>query len=414
MIQPPLGLFAAYGIELEYMIVDAESLQVRPIADLLLQQAAGSIVSDVEFGDISWSNELALHVIELKTTQPAADLGPLAERFQDHVGRVNALLSPLGAQLMPGAMHPTMDPARELRLWPHDCSAVYETFNRIFDCRGHGWANLQSVHLNLPFADDDQFGRLHAAIRLLLPLLPALAASSPLIAGRLSGLLDTRLEVYRGNSARVPSVSGQVIPEPVFTRDDYDRQIFQTIYRDIAPLDPAGILQHEWLNARGAIARWDRNAIEIRVLDIQECPAADLAIAQAIRDVLVRLVAEQPSTAAQQQNVPQTELTTLLAATIRDADDAVVDQRQLLAALGVRDAAPLSARELWTRLLEPLPLLSDSDRASRQAIDLILAEGVLARRIVQRLSTEPDVGQVSQLAGELCECLAQGRMLRAR
>src|SRR5690606_30349750 len=126
---------------------------------------------------------------------------------------------------------------------------------RIFDCRGHGWANLQSVHLNLPFANDDQFGRLHAAIRLLLPLLPALAASSPLIESRRSGLLDTRLDVYRSNAARIPSVSGQVIPEPVYTRSDYDREILQRMYRDVAPFDPDGTLQHEWLNARGAIAR---------------------------------------------------------------------------------------------------------------------------------------------------------------
>ena len=41
--------------------------------------------------------------------------------------------------------------------------------------------------LNLPFSSDEEFGRLHAAIRLLLPLLPALAASSPLV------------EVYRAN-----------------------------------------------------------------------------------------------------------------------------------------------------------------------------------------------------------------------
>ena len=33
------------------------------------------------------------------------------------------------------------------------------------------------------------------------------------------------------------------------------------------------------MNSRGAIARFDRNAIEIRVIDVQECPKADLAIA---------------------------------------------------------------------------------------------------------------------------------------
>lgn len=312
MTQQPLGLFAGYGVELEYMIVDARSLSVRPIADQLLKSVAGEVVSDVELGDISWSNELALHVIELKTTEPSGQLELLADRFQQQIGQINELLAPLGARLMPTAMHPTMNPEQELRLWPHDYNTVYETFNRIFDCRGHGWANLQSVHLNLPFANDAQFGRLHAAIRLLLPLLPALAASSPLIDGGRSGKLDTRLDVYRNNAARVPSVSGDVIPEPVFTREDYDREIFQRMYRDIAPLDVEGTLQYEWLNARGAIARWDRHAIEIRVLDIQECPAADLAILQSIRDVLQNLVLEDASDYGRQRSVPQNELVTLL------------------------------------------------------------------------------------------------------
>ncbi len=408
MTQQPLGLFAAYGVELEYMIVDTRSLSVRPISDRLLQSIAGEIVSDVELGDLSWSNELALHVIELKTTEPAVELEPLAERFQEHIGRINGLLAPLDARLMPTAMHPSMNPDREMRLWPHDYNTVYEAFNRIFDCRGHGWANLQSVHLNLPFADDNQFGRLHAAIRLLLPLLPALAASSPLIDGRRSGLLDTRLDVYRSNAARIPSISGQVIPEPVFTRSDYDREIFQRIYRDVAPLDPDGTLQHEWLNARGAIARWDRHAIEIRVLDIQECPAADLAILQAIRDVLQHLVHEQCSDYAQQQNVPQTELVELLERSIRVADEAVVDQPQLLAALGLAGERHLSAREVWARLLERHV---GSDVRFRPEVELILKEGVLARRIMRRLSAEPTGDELVQLCRDLCDALAQGRML---
>jgi hypothetical protein len=90
---------------------------------------------------------------------------------------------------------------------------VYEAFDRIFDCRGHGWANLQSAHLNLPFSDAEEFGRLHAAIRLLLPILPALAASSPVMDGRLTGRVDSRLDVYRHNARRVPQVSGRVVPE---------------------------------------------------------------------------------------------------------------------------------------------------------------------------------------------------------
>ena len=67
---------------------------------------------------------------------------------------------------------------------------MYEAYDRIFDCRGHGWANLQAVHLNLPFSGDEEFGRLHAAIRLVLPIMPAdrimasgLATSLPARAG---------------------------------------------------------------------------------------------------------------------------------------------------------------------------------------------------------------------------------------
>src|SRR2546421_126116 len=120
-------------------------------------------------------------------------------------------------------LHPWMDPARDMRLGPHEGSEIYETFNRIFGCRGHGWANLQSVHVNLPFADDEEFGRLHAAIRLILPIVPALAASSPFVEGRATGMLDNRLAVHGSNSSRVPSIAGRVVPEPVFSIQRYRR-----------------------------------------------------------------------------------------------------------------------------------------------------------------------------------------------
>src|SRR5690606_13900663 len=211
-------------------------------------------------------------------------------------------------------MHPWMDPHTEMKLWPHEFSPVYEAFNRVFDCRGHGWANLQSMHVNLPFAGDEEFGRLHAAIRLVLPILPALAASSPIMDGRLTGLMDTRLEVYRHNARRVPEVSGQVIPERAFTQADYDAQIFAPLYAAIEPLDSEGVLRDEFLNARGAIARFSRGSIEIRLLDVQECPQADLAICRAVVAVLEALVGERWTSVSEQQSfevAPLAELLTL-------------------------------------------------------------------------------------------------------
>ena len=403
-----LGLFDAYGVELEYMIVDQQSLDVRPVTDLLIEAECGHIESEIDLGRISWSNELALHVVELKTTVPEASLHSLSNDFQQHVRRINEKLNQLtpAARLMPSAMHPWMDPYREMQLWPHEYSAVYEAYNRIFDCRGHGWANLQSVHLNLPFNGDDEFGRLHAAIRLVLPILPGIAASSPVMNGSLTGLLDNRLQVYQGNSARVPSLAGRVIPEPVFTEEQYRQQIFQKMYDDIAPLDPDGILQDEFLNSRGAIARFGRGSIEIRVIDIQECPAADLAVLQAAVAVLKALCNEQWCSTAAQQQMQVDPLYEILAATIRDADQCIVENEHYLSLMGY-PGARATVQQLWRHLVGMTS--PDLSRECGQALNVILAQGPLGRRLRNRLlASDGSRADMHKIYGQACDSLQSG------
>lgn len=404
-----LSLFQAFGVELEYMIVSDDTLAVRPIADQVLHAVAGRYDSEVELGEIAWSNELALHVIELKTNGPTADLAELPGRFGEHVRRINHLLQAHGARLMPTAMHPWMDPHQELKLWPHEYNAVYEAFNRVFDCRGHGWANLQSVHLNLPFADDDEFGRLHAAIRLVLPLLPALAASSPIIEGQSTQICDTRLHVYRSNAAAIPAVTGAVVPEAVYTQRDYQRHILEPMYRAIAAYDPHRTLQYEWLNARGAIARFDRHTIEIRVLDIQECPAADLAICAATIGVLRALVDQQWSSLAQQQAMDSGPLVDVLTQVIREADQAVVQHPDYLRIFGLDHPRPLSARQLWEYLLEQTAELQPGGPATwRPALQTIIQHGPLARRIARHGQEGWTPDRLQETYRRLCDCLEQG------
>lgn len=405
----PLSLFAAYGVELEYMIVDAKSLDVRPIADEVFRAVVGEITGEYETPDISWSNELVSHVIELKTTAPAASLAPLGDAFHRNVLTINDVLAPMGCRLMPTAMHPWMDPNREMKLWPHDYGPVYAAFDRIFDCRGHGWANLQSVHINLPFANDVEFGRLHAAIRLILPILPALAASSPAMDGRVTGTLDNRLAVYRTNARKMPSVSGEVIPEPVFTRADYEEVIFRRMYEDIRPHDPEGILQHEWLNARGAIARFDRQAIEIRLLDIQECPAADLAVVTLIVETLKALVGNRWSSAAEQQAMASGPLVSLLHATIQEAENAVVGDAAYLRQFGIGPDERITVNEVWRRIATKLNVNDKLGGDEQRALAAILERGTLARRIGAALGSEPDRAAMERVYRALCECLVANR-----
>ncbi len=340
-----LGLFEGYGIELEYMIVEPTHLDIRPISDEILKDAAGKLVSDFEDGDITWSNELVLHVLELKTTGPAKTLANLDESFARSLKRLSGILKKHQARLMPTAMHPLMNPA-EMRLWPHDSNEIYEAYDRIFDCRGHGWSNLQSMHINLPFRTDDEFTRLHAAIRFLLPILPAVSASSPLVEGRIVGPKDNRLLYYQRNQSRIPSITSMVVPEPIRSIDDYRERILETIYQDIMPHDPAELLRDDWLNSRGAIARFGRQTIEIRVLDLQETHRADLAIADLIIATLKDLTAMPPQTLATFNLLATEKLKIVFDAAILYGEAApIVDQDYLHAWQAPRTTASLVLRQ---------------------------------------------------------------------
>ena len=407
----PLDLFEGYGIELEYMIVDRATSRVAPICDVLLQQASGSAVPTGDFldGELAWSNELVQHVVELKTNGPAPSLNGLAASFQDRVRRINRELEVHGARLMGGAMHPLMDPETESRIWPHEYTEVYHAYDRIFGCKGHGWSNLQSMHINLPFASDEGFERLHAAIRVVLPLLPALAASSPFVEGRRVAEFDYRMKAYAANSRLVPLMAGVVVPEVVLSTAAYHSDILERLYDALAPHDPEGLLRHEFANARGAIARFDRLAIEIRVLDLQECPAADLAIAQATVALVRALCEERWAPLSSLHELETHDLAEVLQRTIRDAGRAEIYEAPLLAVLGRN--RPTTARELWSSLIEEL--LEGAPSATLDPLRVIVLEGTLAERMVDRVGPNPTGDELVELCEELCECLEAGRQLHA-
>lgn len=408
-----LHLWQGYGIELEYMIVDRDSLAVRPISDQLLKDIVGEISSDYESGEAAWSNELVLHVIEFKTNGPAKALDELPALFQQQVSHANRVLAKHNAMLLGTGMHPFFDPATETKIWPHDYNIVYETYNRIFDCRGHGWSNLQSTHLNLPFADDVEFGRLHAAIRYILPILPALAASTPVADGKLAPALDFRLVNYAGNSARIPSATGEVIPEPIYDKDSYYKQILQKIWDDTAPFDPDGNLQGEFANARGAIARFDRMAIEIRLLDIQECPEADIAIVALITAALKALERETWRPMAELKQARTHELAQILRHVMVGGETTVIHDRHYLQGLGI-DASSATAGEVWSHLLEAAMPPKDPARMRwGHALEVILKQGTLATRLRKALGDAPDRARMVGVYAQLAKSLQQGRLFEA-
>ncbi|NJW53230.1 carboxylate-amine ligase [Salinimicrobium oceani] len=402
-------LFEVFGIELEYMLVDTETFKVNPIVDKLLTRKNGTLTSDVENGKIEWSNELVAHVVEMKTNGPTANLEDLDELFAENVSEMNSLLKDLNSRLLPSAAHPLMHPEEEMQLWQHSYSRIYALYNRIFDCRGHGWSNVQSMHINLPFSGDAEFEKLHAAVRILLPIIPALSASSPIFEGRLTGFKDSRMQVYKTNQKEIPEMTGKVIPEQYFTKKDYFQGIFEPINKAIAPHDHEKILDHHFLNSRGAIARFDRGAIEIRVIDIQECPKADVAIAVLIIEALKLLVGEELISLEDQKNWHENDLFEILNAVIIDAEGTGAKNDKYLDIFDLR--AGKAVKDIWSKIYAMVK--ENISEKHQKNIEFILQHGSLATRIIKALGEKPSEAEILKVYRTLSDCLEENRFFSA-
>ncbi len=410
------SLFSVFGVEIEYAVVRKDTLSVDASVDRLIEALAGNPDAHPVFGNVEADNELAAHVLELKCLKPAVDMAAQAGDFAAAIKLVNGALGRWNARLMPGGMHPFMDPAKESQLWAHEDRRVYEMYDRIFDCRGHGWFNIQSVHLNLPFANDGEFARLHNAVSLLLPVLPALAASSPVYDGRHGGWLDGRLFHYVGNQRRLPSIIGGIVPEPIGSEEEYREKILAPMYRDIAPFDPEGLMEEEWLNSRAAIARFDRGSIEIRCLDTQERPLADLALCHWVISVLRTMLDTGVDLLAAHRKVPAGLLKALFLDSARYGMAARIPEGFPRAVFGLpeKPGSPgsqgLETVGEFLRALTPRAYGSGSrpeaikaaDSVFAPALGIILSQGNLAERI---MGAAPKPKLYPDVYRRLCDCL---------
>lgn len=400
-----LHLFDAFGIELEYMLVDRDSLEIQPSADKVLWALNGGVQSgDFEAGPITWSNELALHVIELKTTRPATRLSKVVTQFENAIAELRPTLESQSARLLPTGMHPWMQPAEEAVLWPHEYSDVYQTYDRIFNCRTHGWTNVQSVHLNLPFSGDGEFAKLHAAVRLLLPILPALTASSPIVERQRTGLADNRLRFYAEHCEQIPSMTGSIIPEPIYDEATYAAEIFGPIKADIKPHDPDEVMDHSFLNARGAIARFDRGSIEIRLMDVQEYPLADIAICGAVIAIAKMLVHENWCSTKSQQQVSVESLRAILEEVIVGAEKTVIRDEQFLVQFGVKKTE-ITAGELWALLIKTARKVDSGLDSVAAPLEIIQQHGTLSTRILEALGNSFTQDDLRDVYAEIGDCL---------
>jgi gamma-glutamyl:cysteine ligase YbdK (ATP-grasp superfamily) len=382
-------LFEVYGIEAEYMIVNDANLKAQTLTDFILRSKnQGEQTNEIENGVVSWSNELVSHVIELKGTKPLTNLLEGEKAFHQNVLEINHILKSKNAKLLSTAMHPWFVPEKEMNLWPYGQKEIYEQYNKIFNCTGHGWSNLQSVHINLPYQGEHEFALLHMAIRLVLPLIPRLSASSPLKEGQWSLFPSERLKIYESNQKKIPSITAHIIPEAVFNFSDYHK-LYEKMYQEIDPFDPEKILQEPWLNSRGAILKEDYHCIEIRIMDIQESPIMDFAIISFVVALLKRLVNRPWVSQEKMRNLNEQLLKSVLY--LFNTYDGGVVPNFYSEIFGMKD---VTSEQLIQNLFAQVK--SDIPERYHRPLEIILNEGNLSTRIKKKFQNGNDILQIYQ------------------
>lgn len=281
------------GPEHEFSLVNDE-LKALPIVDEVLKNFHGRIVNFVKEPHFTFGKELQLHVMEIKPNAPFRSPVKFEEDMQEAVLALNDLLEhKYNANLLGTGMHPLLR-LEDTGVWPHRHRQIYEAYSEVFNLKRQGWLNIQSFQLNLPYQDEKSGTQLHNVLANLCAYLPAIAASSPFYEGKLGEYVDNRLHFYMLNQKEVPSVAGDVVPEYVGSFNEYRDKIIEKYSRDLSAAGASKLLLgKDWVNSRGAIFRFDRRAVEVRVMDEQECVKSDVALSCFIRSALRGLMREK-------------------------------------------------------------------------------------------------------------------------
>ena len=255
--------------------------------DKIIKDFHGRVVNFVELPNFTFGKEIQLHVMEIKPNMPFRSPENFEETMHAAVLTLADFLeSKYKVHLLGAGMHPLLR-LDETGVWSHRHKKIYDAYSKVFNLNQHGWLNIQSFQLNIPYSNQESAIFMHNMLAEICAYLPAISASSPIYEGKLGENVDNRLRFYMLNQKEVPSITGDVVPEYVSSFKQYEKEVIERYSLDLAH---AGVdeclLDNDWVNSRGAIFRFDRKAIEIRVMDEQECIKSDVALSCFIRALL--------------------------------------------------------------------------------------------------------------------------------
>lgn len=361
------------GPEHEFSIND-ENFNPVPISDEILKKIGGRTVNEAKLGRVVIGKELQKHVIELKPARPFESLSEFEETMQEGVEELLSVMD--GYKLLGLGMHPLLR-LEDAKVWNHRDRRIYQAYDRLFNIKQHGWLNIQSYQLNIPFSSEKEAVELHNKIRVLLPYIAAVASASPICEGK-SYYVDTRLYFYRINQKEVPEICNDVIPERISSLKEY-RSILNGIYEELRRKG-AYVLCREWVNSRGVIVRFSRKCLEIKVMDEQECIKSDVALTAFIRAILRAELEELPV-------------------------DVLIEKLNSAMRSGTEKLKP----ELKELLKKSKEHADEEERRYMKVVKLRIEEGSLGERILMNM---PEISkeEIISLCEELSRCLERNEV----
>jgi carboxylate-amine ligase len=247
---PPLSL----GVEEELLLVDRETHQLVPEAELVLDSVSGAAGEHV-------SSEIFSEQIELKTGVCLGASDALAELRE---GR--ATIAATGVGLLGSGLHPAEEGEAHLVAKPR-YDVVREDLGDILNTPPCG------LHVHVGMPDPETAVRIANAFRLYLPVLAALAANSPFRRGADSGLASARSSVVRA----YPRFQ---VPRRFRDYEDFCRVADQLIAA-------AGVDDYTyiWWDVR---PHPNLGTVEVRALDVQADAATSAALAALIQAIAAK------------------------------------------------------------------------------------------------------------------------------
>ena len=270
-----------------------EELKPLPISDQVIKDYNGKIVDCVYLRKFAFGKETPLHQIELKAKKPFKSPVLFEENMQEGVIFLSELLSKkYNAYLLGTGMHPTIQ-RNDTSYWPHGDQNNYNDFKKLFDFKRQGWFNTQSFHLNLPYSTQKEAVILYNTLSHLCAYLPAISASSPIIEGKVQANVDNRLHHYKDKMKEIPSITGDIIPEYITSINQFQKTVIDKLSIDLASAGANKKMLHTgWVDQRGVIFKSSREALELRVMDEQECIKSDVALSCFVRATVRGLIEE--------------------------------------------------------------------------------------------------------------------------